>query len=87
MHLFAYDPKKFDGRNSSRIDKINKKDIIQQSEYKYEREVVLDHVLNKGYFISIPHEYFTSNCKHVIAGKYVVRILSQKKLNIYELSP
>lgn len=86
IHLLQYD-KPFAGRNSSRINKIQKKSILVQNEYMEEREVVIDKVLPAGTFVAIPHEYFTTNCADAECGSYTLRIISEKKMNIFELKP
>ncbi|KAG2374968.1 hypothetical protein C9374_010342 [Naegleria lovaniensis] len=86
IHLLQYD-KPFAGRNSSRINKIQKKSILVQNEYMEDREVVIDKVLPAGTYVAIPHEYFTTNCADAECGSYTLRIVSEKKVNIFELKP
>ncbi|KAL9645185.1 hypothetical protein ABK040_002386 [Willaertia magna] len=86
LHLFRYDSKEFHGKNSSRLTKLTKQSVILQNEYKYDREIIVDMKLNKGHYVAVPHEYFTKNCTIPQAGSYFIRIFSQSKLNIYELS-
>ncbi|EFC39091.1 predicted protein [Naegleria gruberi] len=76
-----------DQPSPSRLIKINKKDIIVQGDYKYDREIVVDCCLPSGSYVAIPHEYFTTNCKNTELGAYTIRILSESKVKVTTINP